>query len=219
MYLQGSSQRPSHVFKSEYFQHILDQGTKMGVIDRKRSEAASEFLRSKGRNMRPGVRGAATRTGNANRLFELAEQHRKKGPSPGSMFLFKYDAKYKDVLPYWDSFPLVFPIEMYSDGFLAINLHYVPPNARAKIMDALWSISNSKKFDEKTKIKLTYAMLTKVKKFKPLQFCLKRYLYSHVKTPPIEIFAPEWDIVLFMPLAKWNNSSVSSVYKDYQYSQ
>lgn len=82
----------------------------MGVIDRKRSEAASEFLRAKGRNMRPGVRGNTTRTGNANRLFDMAEQHRKKGPSIGSMFLFKYDAKYKDVLLYWDSLPLVFPL-------------------------------------------------------------------------------------------------------------
>ena len=45
----------------------------------------------------------------------------------GKMYMFFYDAKYKDTLPFFDIFPLVFPIEFYSEGFLGINLHYLPP--------------------------------------------------------------------------------------------
>jgi hypothetical protein len=43
-------------------------------------------------------------------------------------------------LPYWDRLPLIFPIEIYPDGFLGINLHYLPPMYRAKLMDALYGI-------------------------------------------------------------------------------
>ena len=30
----------------------------------------------------------------------------------GRMFFFAYDAKYKDVLPVWDKFPLVIPMDL-----------------------------------------------------------------------------------------------------------
>ena len=36
----------------------------------------------------------------------------------GKMYFYSYDPKLKDVLPYYDRFPLVIPIENYSDGFL-----------------------------------------------------------------------------------------------------
>ena len=46
-------------------------------------------------------------------------------PSAGRMSMFIYDPKLKDKLPYYDTFPLVLPIETYSNGFLGINLHYL----------------------------------------------------------------------------------------------
>src|SRR4051812_30598339 len=71
---------------------------------------------------------------NKSRLFS------RFGPEDiGTMIMYFYDAKLKDVLPYWDQFPLVFPIEIYDDGFLGINLHYLPPMLRAKLMDALYT--------------------------------------------------------------------------------
>ena len=46
--------------------------------------------------------------------------------TPGEMYMFYYDAKHKDTLPYWDRFPLVFPFSKVKDGFLGLNLHYLP---------------------------------------------------------------------------------------------
>ena len=43
----------------------------------------------------------------------------------GRLNMFLYDPKYKDKLPYYDVFPLVLPIQRYSDGFLGINFHYL----------------------------------------------------------------------------------------------
>jgi hypothetical protein len=62
------------------------------------------------------------------------------------MYCFFYEAKNKDdpdVLPYWDRFPLIFPIDIKGDRLLSMNLHYLPPFHRAKLMDALYTTSNS----------------------------------------------------------------------------
>ena len=48
----------------------------------------------------------------------------KEYPMPGKMYFYFYDPKYKAVLPIYDRFPLVIPIEPYPDGFLGLNLHY-----------------------------------------------------------------------------------------------
>ena len=44
----------------------------------------------------------------------------------GALNMFIYDPKLKNKLPYYDTFPLVLPIERYRDGFLGINFHYLP---------------------------------------------------------------------------------------------
>ena len=35
----------------------------------------------------------------------------------GKMYFYYYDPKTKDSMPYYDRFPLVIPIDQYSDGF------------------------------------------------------------------------------------------------------
>ena len=45
---------------------------------------------------------------------------------PGNMYMFFYDAKLKDKLPYWDAFPLVLPFRKVPGGFFGLNLHYIP---------------------------------------------------------------------------------------------
>ena len=45
-------------------------------------------------------------------------------PFDGLLNMFFYDPKMKKKLPYYDRFPLILPIETYSNGFLGINFHY-----------------------------------------------------------------------------------------------
>ena len=75
---------------------------------------------------------------NPMRIFE-----KSGSPTIGEMYMFSYDPKYKDVLPYYDMYPLVIPIEMYADGFLGLNLHYLPPLARARLLDSLKKVANN----------------------------------------------------------------------------
>ena len=140
--------------------------------------------------------------------------HTKTTIKPGFMYLFGYDPKMKDELPYYDRFPLIFPFASDGDGFLAMNLHYLPFNFRAKLMDNLYPLVTNLKFDETTRIKASYNMLNSVAKYKYFKPCVKKYLYGHLKTKFLLIPANEWDIALFLPLQRFQKATPNQVYKD-----
>ena len=55
-------------------------------------------------------------------------------PKYGVMNLFGYDPKHKDKLPYYDTFPLILPLEPAKGGFMGLNFHYLPPLARVAFL-------------------------------------------------------------------------------------
>ena len=130
----------------------------------------------------------------------------------GKMYFYSYDPKWKNELPWYDTFPLVFPIEKYTDGFLGLNFHYLPPKHRAILMDQLKMFANNKKYDETTKLKLTYNMLkgfTKIKRAKPT---VHRYLTSKVKSKFVLVNADEWEVALFLPVERFRKASKKKVW-------
>jgi len=135
-------------------------------------------------------------------------------PTLGRMLFYNYDPKWKDVLPYYDTFPLIFPIEHYDDGWLGINVHYLPPVYRARLMDALYDTLNNKRYDEKTKLKINYQILKAASKFRYFKPCIKRYLKSHVRSQLLEIDVKEWDYVLMLPLARFKKAHQRTVWDE-----
>lgn len=132
----------------------------------------------------------------------------------GSMFLFSYDAKYKNELPYWDAFPLVIPIEIYHDGFLGINLHYLRPETRAILLDKLLEYSTSKKINVNTKLNLSYRLLKNVSKFREVQPCLKKYLINRVRSNFIWIPPKDWGYAIYLPVEKFQKKSKNYVWSE-----
>ena len=56
--------------------------------------------------------------------------------------MFFYDPKYKKTLPYYDTFPLVLPLERIPGGFAGINFHYLRPvKARFTLLERLQRFS------------------------------------------------------------------------------
>ena len=55
----------------------------------------------------------------------------------GGMYFFLYDPKTKEELPYYDRFPLVIPLKREDDGFLGLNLHYLPVPYRIRLLRKL----------------------------------------------------------------------------------
>lgn len=131
-------------------------------------------------------------------------------PAIGKMFMFSYDAKYKATLPFFDQFPLVFPVEFYNDGFLGINLHYLPVQARAQLMDALHTITTNDKYNKTTKLQISYRLLkTYSTKFVGFEQCVKKYLFGHVRSTFHYVNPSDWDKALMLPLQRWHVNSNS----------
>jgi hypothetical protein len=120
----------------------------------------------------------------------------------GRMYMYRYDPKYKDVLPVYDKFPLVIPMEMYSDGFLGLNLHYLDPYNRLALLDRLMDFANNDKYNDTTKFNLSYDLLSRSRRYKMIEPCIKRYLLSHIRSSLIYIEPNSWETAIFLPTAK-----------------
>jgi hypothetical protein len=129
------------------------------------------------------------------------------------MQMFFYDPKTKETLPYYDTFPLVVVVGPAEGGFYGLNLHYLPPLLRAKMLDALMEVSSSKKSDD-AKFVITYKRLKSIAKMRYYQPCFKHYLNKHVKSKFAEVPAPEWEIATFLPTAQFQKASKQKVYGD-----
>ena len=188
------------------FDNILIQGARQGIIPA-RTVAARDWYRSAAgklmSNITPGV-------------FEKRTDEARKVSSMefGYMYAFKYDPKTKNDLPYYDTFPLIFPVRMDSDGFLGINFHYLPPVLRAKLMNALYSTLTNKKYDDTTKVKISYSILQSASKYRYFKPMLKKYLRSHVRSQFLEVQVNEWDIAIFLPTESFRKADTGRVWEE-----
>ena len=132
----------------------------------------------------------------------------------GKMYFFVYNPKHKATLPYYDMFPLVLPVERYSNGFLGINFHYLAPKERAHLLDEIKIFVNDKTLSEKTRIMLTYDMLRGFTKFKRAKPCLKRYITMYMKTQFIPILPDEWGPAIFLPVENFKKMSKKAVWME-----
>jgi len=191
------------------FKEILQGGLTAGQVPA-RTKAAREWYRNAATQVLDGHRGLKPKT--AEKQWD--PKRKVAQMEPGMMYMFRYDPKHKKTLPYYDTFPVIFPIEMDSDSFLGINFHYLPPISRAKLMNALYSITSDKRYDEKTKIIATYQILSAASKFKLFKPTVHRYLKEHVRSPYLEITAREWDIAIFLPTENFKKASAQDVWVD-----
>jgi len=132
----------------------------------------------------------------------------------GGLYFFYYDAKTKKELPYWDRFPLVLILERYPDGFLGLNLHYLPIKHRIIFMEKLMDRAVLNEDGDIKRIKITYDILNSVRRYKEFQPCLKRYLNSHIRSRILVVQPDEWDIALFLPIQQFMKARPEKVWKE-----
>jgi hypothetical protein len=132
----------------------------------------------------------------------------------GGLYFFYYSAKYADKLPYWDAFPLVLPLERYKDGFLGLNLHYLPPRIRAGFMDKLMNFAIYNDEDEVKRLRITYEIISATKRYKEFKPCVKRYLYSHLASKILAIQPNEWETAVFLPAHQFQKAKAGEVWKE-----
>jgi hypothetical protein len=133
---------------------------------------------------------------------------------PGHMYLFMYDPKHKKTLPYYDTFPLVLPFRKLPDGFLGINLHYLPYLMRFNLLGELSKYAMDKKYDEKTRIRISWELLENSSKLLPATACVKHYLSNHLKTQFLKINYPDWITAAMLPIENFVKQRKENVWKE-----
>ena len=132
-------------------------------------------------------------------------------PSAGRMSMFYYDPKTKARLPYYDTFPLVLPLEPAKGGFIGLNFHYLPYGVRFAFLQQLQTFASNSKFDQSTKIQASY---NSIKSNKYTKVAIKRYLYSHVRSNFLRIDADEMAIAVYLPVQQFRKAPASKVWAD-----
>jgi len=130
----------------------------------------------------------------------------------GRCYFFRYDAKTKDVLPYYDMYPVIFPIKVTKTHFLGLNLHYLPITFRAALMDNLYPYVTGE--EAMSKVKMSYNILLNSSKLRFYKPCLKQYLNNHIRSKLVEVSVEEWELALFLPLQRFVGSTLSNVHRD-----
>lgn len=133
-------------------------------------------------------------------------------PRLGHMYAYVYKPKHKKTLPYWDRNPLVIVIGFKPGGFLGLNLHYLAPRTRLVLLSKLKDFQTTKKVTERTRFRMTYDLLNSTKKYKEFRPTIKRYLYSYLSTKLAKIPAPDWELAIFLPTARFVGVSNTFVY-------
>lgn len=156
------------------------------------------------------INGNKLMSDNKKRLVQILQPRHL-----GRMCMYFYDPKLKDTLPYYDRFPLVIPVNLYDDGFLGLNLHYLPMNRRALLMDALYSrVIKNQHLDERKRIMISWNIVQSAARSRNFLPCVKRYLYSHFRSQ-IQMIEPEdWNIALFVPTDRWAKANKRRVYQE-----
>lgn len=133
---------------------------------------------------------------------------------PGNMYMFFYDPKTKDTLPYYDSFPLVFPFAKTPNGFMGLNLHYLSYRFRIVLLDNLLKFKNTKGLDENTKLRLSWDLLKGISKHRLVEPCVKSYLTDHLVTQLKLVSPTDWTTALMMPVESFKKASTTEVWKN-----
>tara|TARA_B100000519_G_C14233198_1_gene433466 strand:- start:1427 stop:1951 length:525 start_codon:yes stop_codon:yes gene_type:complete len=120
-------------------------------------------------------------------------------PQPNGLNFFRYNPKLASILPYYDVFPLVLPIQSARGGFLGINFHYLPIPLRMKLFETL----------EKKDFKGDYRALKNIREIKPT---IKHYLRSQMASKFLRLDEEEFAPAIFLPVQDFRKAGTSTVH-------
>lgn len=127
-------------------------------------------------------------------------------PKVGGLYLYVYDPKTKDTLPYYDISPLVIIVELTKDGFYGLNFHYLRLEERKILLKELLILYSSK---NRQRINISYQKLKAMGNV--WKYAFKRYLFSHLQTKLIPVHKEEWEDMIALPIATFKKESQRTV--------
>jgi hypothetical protein len=132
----------------------------------------------------------------------------------GKLYYFLYDPKMKHELPYYDKFPLVLVLDKYEDGFLGLNLHYLPVKYRIIFLRKLMQFAILDAEDDIKRMRVTYDILNASKKFREFKPCIKRYLFPHIRSRILAVQPNEWETSMYLPVHQFKGEKPQQIWKE-----
>lgn len=132
---------------------------------------------------------------------------------PGSMYMYYYDPKTKDTLPYFDQFPLILCLDVTPRGFTGLNLHYLRPTLRLRLFEALRTRLSNRTYDEKTRILISYQTLRAASKYRYFKPCFKQYLTNHVISRVKYVHPSQWENSIMLPNESFVGLKTTTIWK------
>ena len=138
--------------------------------------------------------------------------YQSKNLQPGQMISFFYDPKTKDQLKFYDTFPMLLPFAADNTHFWGLNLHYLDPIRRAKLLSKLMDYINDDNLSPKAKLQFTWATIKGASQLSDAKHCVKQYLFKQVKSNYIIIPPKEWEMVVFLPVERFKKATNQEVW-------
>ena len=141
---------------------------------------------------------------------------KRRMKKPGEMYLFNYNPREKHKLKYYDTFPLIFYIHEVEDGFLGMNLHYLPIKLRERLFLNMlpYATDNPDNDSETTRLRLTYDLLNKTSKLRYFRPCVKRYKYNSIDSRLLRIPSLDWMTAMYLPIERFAKKKREIVWKE-----
>jgi hypothetical protein len=129
-------------------------------------------------------------------------------PNIGLLNLFFYEPKTKERLPYYDTFPLVLPLERIEGGFAGLNFHYLPPVLRLRLLENMtaWATSGDL---SKAKLDVSWP---RVKSMPLVPHTIKKYLFKQVRSSFLKITLNQAAVACYLPVQQFKKKSDSYVW-------
>jgi hypothetical protein len=153
---------------------------------------------------------------------------------PGKIYIFKYDAKYKNLLEYWDKHPIVFVLGKMQTNqsivTLGLNLSWYPPNIRKQIIERIQTLYKVKygeaidknpysAKDQKSVLIDLYTLKMALDSL-GLSWAIRSYLPEKIKNPKYCICYEDWDKAIRLDQPKIfpdiQGSSIREVYEKFK---
>lgn len=147
-------------------------------------------------------------------IINREDSRRTETFSNGKLYFFYYDPKTKSDLPYYDRFPLVLVLDKQEDGFLGLNLHYLPMRYRVAFLDKLMDYAVVDGNKDIERMRVSYDILNASRRYKEFKPCLKKYLYGHVQSKMLMVLPNEWDIAAFLPIQQFRKATANQVWQE-----
>ena len=185
------------------------------ISDAIRSGTVGQEVKRSARWFKDKIKGlegeARNRFSRTNAISFYREAEVKQNPvvlkmraNLGDLYCYNYKPKHREVLPYYDMFPLIMLIGHENDTFLGLNFHYLAPKFRAILLDRVTA--------KVGKGRINYKKIAKIPQVEPT---VHRYRYDHImKSKVIPIKEEEQEIAIFLPLERFRKATKARVWTD-----